>query len=130
MNTEARVLATLNKIKEVQSKRQDLGVIEDAIQNAKDEMLTLETEMDDIINSYNQDLYSARQSFIDAQSFLQEVQKDYTSRFNNLIEEYKGVEQDLYFVKDASTGGLGTTEYKGQFDEADAEANSFISTNI
>jgi DNA repair ATPase RecN len=45
METQSRVIATLNKLKEQHSQKQKLGAIEDAIKEALDQMTQLQNDM-------------------------------------------------------------------------------------
>jgi len=120
MNTEARVLATLNKIKEVQSKRKDLGAIEDAI---KAEVERLQNEARDHIDGayrlYDiiEQFYGERNDIIsqlesemskidmnkvyELQSEIEKASADYNIQFDfNTVEGLSTIEA----VLDASTG--------------------------
>jgi len=57
MNTENRVLAMLNKIGNVRTaKKENLGAIEDAINDVKSNIAMLETRLYDITNELNNEL--------------------------------------------------------------------------
>ena len=50
METQARVMATLNKVKEARAKKQEkLGAIEDAIKEVQENLIAKEKEMTSIV---------------------------------------------------------------------------------
>jgi hypothetical protein len=93
MNTEARVLATLNKIKEVQTKR-NLGAIEDAVNEVKNNLRLKENEMSSIINELSSQIENiVRQSRALAEELQTSLME--STRYSDLELEYISMAEEL-----------------------------------
>lgn len=107
MNTEARVLATLNKIKEVQSKRKDLGAIEDAIQGQLDafneKANNLKLFMDNLasVTSELNDAYRQFQPILETFKELYRQSDGYDEDYNSLLGDAE--ELDTYGINTGPT---------------------------
>ena len=83
MNTEARVLATLNKVKEVQAqKKQSLGIIEDILTQTYSDLSDLQSEMKNIYLKLDDNI---------------------NSTFDNISNEIETLGTDANYLKDEYT---------------------------
>ena len=99
MNTEARVLATLNKIKEVQSKRKDLGAIEDAFNQQIQIKEELSSKMEYIyleVESEYANIKDAIQSFISLSQSLKEEWDGYWTEYWDVSNELHKYNEESY----------------------------------
>ena len=94
METQKRVLATLNKFKEVQTKR-NFGAIEDAIEDSKAEALSYIESMrinyDDLENTIAETLDKIQIEIDILDSYSKELQEEYL----NANEDFREVNQGL-----------------------------------
>ncbi len=96
MNTEARVLAMLNKVKEVQAqKKQSLGAIEDAIEDSKAEALswiqTMRINYDDLENTIAETLDKIQIEIDILDSYSKELQEEYLQANEGFREVNQGL---------------------------------------
>ena len=83
MNTEARVLATLNKVKEEQAqKKQSLGIIEDILTQTYSDLSDLQSEMKNIYLKLDDNI---------------------NSTFDNISNEIETLGTDANYLKDEYT---------------------------
>lgn len=94
MNTEARVLATLNKIKEVQSKR-ELGAIEDAVNEAKSVLKNSNDQMVSVTRQLETGIATAEQAMSELISNLSDVMRQADDEFYSLQMEAFKQQADL-----------------------------------
>lgn len=94
MNTEARVLAMLNKVKEVQTKR-NFGAIEDAIEDSKAEALswiqTMRINYDDLENTIAETLDKIQIEIDILDSYSKELQEEYLQANEGFREVNQGL---------------------------------------
>jgi hypothetical protein len=103
METQARVLATLNKLKEVQAqKQQKLGVIEDAI---NEQLNDLDNQAQEFIDK-SQSLYIAIENFFNMRdNLISELSEANSIDINNVytllesyeeVQNYTDIDRELY----------------------------------
>jgi hypothetical protein len=121
MNTEARVLATLNKIKEVQSKRKDLGAIEDAINEVKNSLQGREETILTIINDFRAKIQKAEQDAVAVAEYLQTELQSAGMDYNEAEADYLAISKeldDMGISYESSLSDLGSN-WNELYDQAD-----------
>lgn len=96
METQARVLAMLNKVKEVQrQKQQNLGAIEDAIEDAKAEALSyidvMKINYNDLENTIAETLDQIQIQIDTLDSYSKELQTEYLDANDGFREVNQGL---------------------------------------
>jgi len=128
MNTEARVLATLNKIKEVQSKRKDLGAIEDAVKEVQDNIFTIVTNIETLLYSLN----TETEQIVDGMFGYAMQAKDMVTTAQSTYDEYEAEYLKLAQELDAlglSYEGLDVS-IRSDFKDAINYANLLANTEL
>lgn len=92
MNTENRVLAMLNKIGNVRTaKKENLGAIEDAINDAKKNIETSKTLLYDLISNFNNDIDDVIIRSADMSENLRTTLQEATMGYNEFRENYVAI---------------------------------------
>jgi predicted nucleic acid-binding Zn-ribbon protein len=89
METQSRVLAMLNKTKQVRESRKELGAIEDAINEVKSNIEASETEMYDLLNNFNNELDNSKTIINNEIDAVKEYSFDYDNEFGNAKLNYQ-----------------------------------------
>ena len=125
MNTEARVLATLNKIKEVQSKRKDLGAIADAVNEGKAQFYADASELNDYdleLTSLTDMIYNAVQNLKPELESLLQSKSKYNDLYYKLEEQ--AIELNDYGIEVGSEWPRVKDSYGYTVDTANELINS------
>jgi hypothetical protein len=94
METQSRVLAMLNKTKEVREARQEnLGAIEDAINEVKSNASTILNDLQKIKDNLYSDLDDAISKILAEADYMSTL--TYESDFNSKFEEYNIIVDEL-----------------------------------
>ena len=103
MNTEARVLATLNKIKEVQSKKQSLGIVEDILTETYSQLSDLQSQMKNIYLQLDDNINSTFDNISSEIDSLGTDANNYKNEYTVLYDKFYGLIDDLGQYGDFST---------------------------
>jgi hypothetical protein len=95
METQARVLATLNKLKEVRLKKQNLGAIEDAINNVKNNADEIISKLTEIKSNFFAEVDNSVGLILTECDYLGMISTDYQSQFENLENELNIITEEL-----------------------------------
>ena len=96
MDTQARVLAMLNKVQTVRKvNKQNLGAIEDAIKDVKDKAYKITVELKDIEAELEEKLISAVDNILSEADNMANDVKDYSSLFDQKFDEYNDIVREL-----------------------------------
>lgn len=116
METQARVMATLNKVKEARAKKQEqLGAIEDAVNEVKAKAEKIEQELSEINASFGQEVVDAINVIVNEADYMISVTGANESQFEEKIAEFNQIVSELYQVGieyDQSVVGKIEQEFK------------------
>lgn len=96
MNTEQRVLAMLNKVQNVRlSKKENLGAIEDAIAEVKNNADLLLSELDTIQKELQAELFDAVDKILAESDYMISAVGSASSQFDEKLNEYNTIVEEL-----------------------------------
>jgi hypothetical protein len=96
MNTENRVLAMLNKIGNVRTaKKENLGVIEDAINDVKSKLEEKQYELKLVVESFKSEVNDAMDKIMAEGDYLISATSATESGFEELVSEYNNMADEL-----------------------------------